>query len=300
MSVVSPFLNEQTFFITGATGLLGKVMLLKLLLEAPDARIYLLIRSKKGMTPKERFDKILLDSLIFEEYAINTPEFFDKITVMDGDVGETNLGLSSEDYNEVSSNATCILHLAATVNFDEPLKVAISLNVIGTMEVLSLARKCVNLRSVVHVSTAYVNSIRFNLDLIKEKVYPLDFDPYETIDYVMNADEEELERDCKKIIGDHPNTYTFSKAMAENIILEEKGKLPICMVRPSMISGSHTFPYNGWVDSFIGPAGLILAYAVGALHLMWAKKTLNTRFYPCRLCRKFHPCRSVSYCHIPT
>eukprot|EP01129_Flabellula_baltica_P006309 TRINITY_DN234_c0_g1_i1.p1 TRINITY_DN234_c0_g1~~TRINITY_DN234_c0_g1_i1.p1 ORF type:complete len:464 (-),score=64.51 TRINITY_DN234_c0_g1_i1:37-1428(-) len=280
MSEVSPWVNQQSIFITGVTGLLGKVLLLKILMESPSADIYLLIRPKKDMTPQQRFERMLMDSPLFEDHFIDTPELFDRIKVVAGDVGKENLGLSSDDYNEISNTCTCILHLAATVNFDEPLKVAITLNVLGTLEVLTLARNCINLNAIVHVSTAYVNSIRFNLDQIKEKVYPLDFDPYEMIDHIMNSSDEDLAKATNRIIGDHPNTYTFSKAIAEHIIMEEKGDLPLCIVRPSMITCSEEFPMKGWVDSFIGPAGLILAFGIGALHVMRANKHLIPDFIP--------------------
>jgi len=93
-------------------------------------------------------------------------------------------------------------------------------------------------------------------------------------------DPAKLERDTSKIIGDHPNTYTFSKAIGEYILMEEKGELPICIIRPSMISGSHTFPVRGWVDSFIGPAGLVVAYGLGAMHVMQGDKSCRPDIIP--------------------
>jgi fatty acyl-CoA reductase len=35
-------------------------------------------------------------------------------------------------------------------------------------------------------------------------------------------------------LGQHPNTYTFTKSLAENLILEKARDLPIAIVRPSM------------------------------------------------------------------
>ncbi len=39
-------------------------------------------------------------------------------------------------------------------------------------------------------------------------------------------------------------------------------------MRPSIIGGAFEFPVPGWVDSFIGPAGLVAAAGMGALHVM--------------------------------
>lgn len=46
---------------------------------------------------------------------------------------------------------------------------------------------------------------------------------------------------CKQLtpmlIGKRPNTYTFTKALTEQMLLEEAGNLPVAIVRPSI--GKH-------------------------------------------------------------
>ncbi|MDA0711511.1 MAG: SDR family oxidoreductase, partial [bacterium] len=47
MSQIIPFLKRKVFFITGATGFLGKGVVEKILRHAPDVgRIYLMIRPR--------------------------------------------------------------------------------------------------------------------------------------------------------------------------------------------------------------------------------------------------------------
>jgi len=280
MSVI-PFLDQQTFFITGSTGLVGKVMILKLLMYAPHSKIYLLVRGKKDLNARDRFDKeILSESPIFDDFLKENPNAVNNIRVFNGDIAEEGLGMSEEDLDLCRENVTCILHIAATVTFNEPLEIAMAVNVLGTKRVLDLAKETKNLVSFVHISTAYVNSIRITSDEVKDKVYPTDMDVYQIIDQCMAMDPLDLERETPKIIGDHPNTYTFSKSLAEYILLEEKGDLPVCILRPSMITGSKEFPIIGWVDSFIGPAGLVLAYGLGAVHTMYADKNCKPDFIP--------------------
>lgn len=36
------------------------------------------------------------------------------------------------------------------------------------------------------------------------------------------------------LIGKRPNTYTFTKALAEHMLLKEAGNLPVAIVRPSI------------------------------------------------------------------
>lgn len=84
------------------------------------------------------------------------------------------LGLSPEATAMVESETNVILHCAATVNFDETIKLAVQLNTLGARKVLDLARNCKNLLAHVHVSTAYVNCIHNSGNIeIREKIYPL-------------------------------------------------------------------------------------------------------------------------------
>ena len=51
--------KNQTIFLTGATGFLGKVMIAKLLRDCEDIKkIYILLRSKKGKNSEQRFEEI--------------------------------------------------------------------------------------------------------------------------------------------------------------------------------------------------------------------------------------------------
>jgi alcohol-forming fatty acyl-CoA reductase len=54
------------------------------------------------------------------------------------------------------TKCSIIFHSAASVRFDDPLKKAILLNTRGTREICELAKNMPNLKSFVHVSTAYI------------------------------------------------------------------------------------------------------------------------------------------------
>lgn len=54
---------------------------------------------------------------------------------------------------------------------------------------------------------------------------------------------EELERKTPQILGDHPNTYTITKHMAEHEIQKVESSIPCAIVRPSMSKYSKT-PYD--------------------------------------------------------
>jgi FlaA1/EpsC-like NDP-sugar epimerase len=56
-------LRGRTVLLTGATGFLGKIILEKILRSAPDvARVYVLVRPRKGSTADERMQSEIIQS----------------------------------------------------------------------------------------------------------------------------------------------------------------------------------------------------------------------------------------------
>lgn len=78
-----------------------------------------------------------------------------------------------------------------------------------------------------HVSTAYSNC---DLEHVPEKIVPSTVRP-EDIDALSDEDAVKL---TPALIGDKPNTYTFTKSLAENLLRKEGAQLPITIVRPSI------------------------------------------------------------------
>jgi len=58
-----------------------------------------------------------------------------------------------------------------------------------------------------------------------------------------------------------PNTYTFSKSLAESLLLRRKG-LRLAILRPSIVESALEYPFPGWNESFNGSAPL--AYVMGS------------------------------------
>lgn len=55
---ISDTFNGKTVFISGGTGFVGKALIEKLLRTTEVAKIYVLIRPKKGKLPSERIQDI--------------------------------------------------------------------------------------------------------------------------------------------------------------------------------------------------------------------------------------------------
>lgn len=65
-------------------------------------------------------------------------------------------------------------------------------------------------------------------------MYECKDNPREVIDLVRWMNPEALEIATKKIILPHPNTYTYSKRLAESLVASENGNIPVVIVRPSV------------------------------------------------------------------
>jgi thioester reductase-like protein len=59
---------------------------------------------------------------LFDTISQYYPEFANKLVAIQGDLLEPNLGISDEDEKVLINNVNIVFHSAATVRFDEPLK----------------------------------------------------------------------------------------------------------------------------------------------------------------------------------
>jgi alcohol-forming fatty acyl-CoA reductase len=125
---------------------------------------------------------------LFDLLKEQDSEAFEKLHVIEGDVGELNLGICKSDLEKLKT-CSVIFHAAATVRFDDPLKSAILLNTRGTREMCKLAQSLPNLKALVHVSTAYIQPKNM---YVEEKFYPTDAHWETYIDFAENLDEDLL------------------------------------------------------------------------------------------------------------
>jgi len=56
-------------------------------------------------------------------------------------------------------------------------------------------------------------------------------------------DESIIQDITPKLLGDWPNTYTYTKALSEYLIQQEKGNLNIAIIRPSIVGASWHEPF---------------------------------------------------------
>lgn len=284
-SPVNQMFNNRSIFITGASGFIGRVLLEKLLRTYQGInKVYILMRTKKNQQPYDRLHKQLLKVPIFDQIRSmkNGQELLDKIIVIPGDIAEPNLGISDEDMSRMLKDETLsmVFHSAATIKFDEPLKVSIRLNLKATQIILDLCKKLPNLIGLCHVSTAYVNSDIKDNSVIEEKYYPMKDDPKALINLAEILDENLLQELKAKLVDERPNTYTYTKAAAEQLILQEANNLPVAIIRPSIVVAAWKEPLPGWIDNLNGPTGLLLAIGKGLLRTMYCNTSIKADIVP--------------------
>lgn len=159
---------------------------------------------------------------------------------------------------------------------------------------MSFSAYLIGFQALIHVSTAYCNCDRKE---VQEMVYPPPYDPQHVIECVEWMDAEMIEAVTPKLIGRRPNTYTFTKALAEHMLMNEGGNLPVAIVRPSigkkyfklkikkkillsLVVSSMAEPVAGWVDNWNGPTGLIAASGKGFFRTMKGDPNATADFVP--------------------
>ncbi|CAI5636233.1 unnamed protein product [Oreochromis niloticus] len=124
-----------------------------------------------------------------------------------------------------------------------------------------------HLEAFIHISTAYANCNRKHID---EVIYPPPVEPKKLIDSLEWMDDGIVRDITPRLIGDRPNTYTYTKALAEYVVQQEQDKLNIGIIRPSIVGASWQEPFPGWIDNFNGPSGVFIAAGKGILRTMRA------------------------------
>lgn len=202
---------------------------------------------------------------LFKRILDEKPDVFKKIYPVFGEITKPNFDLSPEHFKRVTETAQIVFHMAASLKLEATLKPNIIMNLLGTKYALDLAKQIKNLIQMVHLSTAFCN---VEPKTVEEKVYDFHHQPEDLIRCAEWMTEEAMAEAQKDILGVHPNTYTYTKRLAEILVRDEYKNIPVCIVRPSIVTPAVFEPLPGWVDSLNGTVGIIYASAKGVLRSM--------------------------------
>ncbi|XP_064536696.1 fatty acyl-CoA reductase wat-like [Drosophila montana] len=240
-SDIKKFYEDKTIFLTGASGFLGRVIIEKLLRATEVKRIYVLIRPKRGKDTQEPKPNIL----------------------------------------ERVPNGSRSADRAATVNFAEPLHVALDINTRATHQMLQLAKQMHRLVAFVHVSTAFSNCV---IHHNTERYYPehlsCSAEKVLALRQMLGKDTDLFDKMAPVLLDRFPNTYTYTKALAEQLVQTEAGDLPVCIFRPASIGATNKEPISGWMDNMYGPLAVIRGMVYGVLRVVPVNVNAESNIVP--------------------
>lgn len=200
--------------LTGATGLLGRYLLKDLTLH--NIPVAVVVRPSRRQSPQERVEAIM------QYWDNELGQQLERPVVMEGNICETDMGLSLDSIKWAAENANCMIHNAASLSFvstgpqSEPWRS----NVDGTRNVVEFCKQA-GIRKFHHVSTAYVCGLREGVC-------------------------KETELDVGQEFG---NPYEQSKVQAEQMVRNESFFQPPTVHRPGIIIGDAK---NGFTTTFHG------------------------------------------------
>ncbi|XP_025261956.1 putative fatty acyl-CoA reductase CG5065 isoform X2 [Camponotus floridanus] len=276
-SEIQSFYKNKTIFITGATGFMGKVLIEKLLYSCSDLdKIYILIRAKKDRSCNNRLEDIFKLPL-FQRIQIEKPQVMKKVIPFNGDICSDNLGLTDEERERLINEVNIVFHCAAGLHMHAKLKDAVEINMIGTKRVLNLGKEMKHLQAFIHLSTAFCH---VDQKEVGERTYDSSNDPEDIIRLVQCLDEDTVDLITPKLLRRHPNTYIYSKHLAEKLVVNEFPELPCCIARPSIVFPSYKEPLPGWVDNLNGPIGILVGGGKGIIRSMHCNGNYNAEIIP--------------------
>ena len=201
--------SAETIFLTGFPGFIAGRLLKRL---ANNDRLFLLLVQSELVASAQRQIR-----QIAEETG-HPPKSFQ---ILEGDIRQTDLGLSPLQLEKVRAETSTIFHLAALYDLAVSREAAMRVNVAGTRNVNEFARSLKDLRRYHYVSTCYVAGKRLGRIL-----------------------ESELEHEAG-----FRNYYEETKYLAEIEVAALKNELPVTIHRPAVVCGDsqtgETAKYDG-------------------------------------------------------
>ncbi|WP_226683344.1 SDR family oxidoreductase [Sutcliffiella horikoshii] len=199
------------YFFTGFPGFICQELVRELLETKKDVyNVFLLV------LPTQKSVSVP----IIQSYQLQFPQT--RFHLIEGDITQSNLNMSSEDQKLVQKETNYVYHLAAIYDLAVKKEIAYQVNVNGTKQVVEWLKNLPNLERFIHFSTAYIAGKREGKLLETELIHEASF----------------------------KNHYEETKYLAEIIVDRKKEHLPITIIRPGIVKGHSQ---TGETTKFDGP-----------------------------------------------
>lgn len=164
--MVNEFYLNKAITITGSNGFVGKTYLEKILFELEGfKKINLFFRKQKFVSIEARFKESIAKSNVFSRLKEKIQKFDDdfiswllqRIDLYEVDYNKKNLGISSENLQNIFKEENVFIHIAASVNWDDPMEVCLNNNLLSTIQLLEMIKNNQNIKSdFVYLSSALI------------------------------------------------------------------------------------------------------------------------------------------------
>ncbi|GAB0100273.1 hypothetical protein DMENIID0001_162860 [Sergentomyia squamirostris] len=241
-------------------------------------KIYVLVRTKRDMTPAQRITRVL-SSEIFNHHSAESKA---KVIPLVGDISCENFDFDEKTLITIRDEVSVFYHNAGVIKFNKSVKEAILGNVLTTLRAVDLAKTLPKLSAFIYSSSLLSNSNRGGL--IREEVYKTKKSPLEMIKLAQEEPStlDQVAEPLSDLIEKHRNSYTYSKQLAENLIVDKMTGSPTGIVRPSLVYGFYNHPIPSWIGNSRGAhLGMIKAYMKGAIRTLSGSDDIPLFSIPC-------------------
>ncbi|KAJ7485808.1 male sterility protein-domain-containing protein [Mycena latifolia] len=232
--IPSAFFQRQIIFLTGGTGSLGGCLLFKLALKVDTLKIYVLVRGSAAQA-MARWTTIMPVQI----YRILATK---KVHLVVGDTTKEHCGIEPTLLAEMADRVTLVIHAAANISLKDPLRKSVCDNCVPALDLAQLASKFKNLSRFVYISSAYANSFLPD-GVVEEKIYPAG-DAEKQLSEILETGS------VSHSVPPFMWPYSFAKHLTERLLLSRYPRLPLLIVRPTIIAAAVSQPYP-----YYGPSG---------------------------------------------
>ncbi|KAK2608982.1 hypothetical protein QQS21_002462 [Conoideocrella luteorostrata] len=129
--------KPSKIIVTGATGSLGAHVVAQLANQDNISHIYCLVRARDASKALQRVKASMIRRQLYHQLSLTARR---KIHAFPSDLEQADLGLSRQNYQEMTDRLTAIIHCAWSVNFNMQLSSFEKGNIAGVSNLLALCR----------------------------------------------------------------------------------------------------------------------------------------------------------------
>ncbi|CAB9518126.1 Alkyldihydroxyacetonephosphate synthase, peroxisomal [Seminavis robusta] len=250
-------LEDKRVLLTGATGFVGRSILLELLSLMKqeqedgiqvDNKIYLMIRpSPAGGDPKTR-----IQDLREEDCFSGLRTVWDRVVelVAVDDLSKPKFGMEQAEFYTLSeSGISHVIHCAGNIRHDAPMEESAAANITAALQLQTLAYDEWNSKACIVVSDALasISSYTRSDTIIKEELVPLG--RYKAVDlYHSMVGDQWLASKAMKELG-IPSPYMLSKCVADHLLSRSNKAASVTktvLIRAAIVGPSWILPFPGF------------------------------------------------------